>query len=47
MRTTFDIADDVLQAAKGVKHHGHRVTFDRSIPWEAVRGAERKHVLSL
>jgi hypothetical protein len=33
--------------ALAVRHRGRLATFDRSIPLDAVRGAEKKHVLVL
>ena len=55
MRTTLDIADDVLQAAKeraqreqlAVKNGGRLVTFDASIAVGAVKGAKAQHLLQL
>ncbi len=42
MRTTLDIDDDVLQAAKARSHGGRLATFDLSVPVRAVKGASMK-----
>ena len=38
---------DLYLLALAVANRGRLVTFDRSIPLEAVRGAEKKHILVL
>ena len=38
------IITDVYLLALAVRHSGHLVTFDRSIPWLAILGATRAHV---
>jgi uncharacterized protein len=38
---------DLYLLALAIRHRGRLVTFDKSIPLEAIRGAERKHVLVL
>jgi len=35
---------DVYLLGLAVKHRGQLVTFDRSIPWRAVRGAKASHL---
>ena len=38
---------DIYLLALAVAHHGHLVTFDRSIPWRAVTGAAPTHLKTL
>jgi toxin-antitoxin system PIN domain toxin len=35
---------DIYLLGLAVKHDGHLVTFDRSIPWRAVKGAKASHL---
>ncbi len=35
---------DIYLLGLAVKHDGKLTTFDRSIPWQTVRGASKKHL---